>query len=60
MSIQRQQYSFSLTGDRIIDLETARSQYKLIDIINLGIDKALESIPKPNKAMIKKAKELVR
>lgn len=59
MTKSRYKYSFSLNGQDEVDFETARSGFKIIDIIRLGIKEALKTLPKPSKQAINKAKGLI-
>lgn len=57
---QRRLYTVSLTGQDDLDMQTALSKWRLVDIVRLGIKKALESCPKVPKRIVERAKDIVK
>jgi len=52
----RYSYVFSITGQDEINFQTARGQFKVIEIVRLGIKEALKQCPKPPKDLINKVR----
>jgi len=54
----RYSYVFTLTNGDQTDFVVARSKFKVVDIVRLGIKEALKQCPTPSERVIKKAMEL--
>lgn len=54
----RYTYNFALTGQDEIDFQTAKTKFKTIEIIRLGIKEALKQCPKPPKTLVERVKKV--
>lgn len=59
MANPRYTYVFSLTGQENTDMITAKSKFKTIDIIRMGIKEALKQCPKPSRKLIEETKNMI-
>ena len=57
---QRRLYTVSLTSQDDLDMQTALSKWRLVDIVRLGVKQALKECPKVSKEQIRKVKAIIQ